>query len=82
MAKRKDNTAKFMRGLKKATQETLTEAAQKLQLISQQLVSRKFTGRVRKHTPKNKTIGTEQIAIGLQLQRELAMRKIEEAGRK
>jgi hypothetical protein len=41
-----------MRRLKKATQETLTEAAQQLQLISQQAVSRKFTGKSRKPTKK------------------------------
>lgn len=47
--KRKDNTAKFMKSLKKATQETLTEAAVKLRTISQQAVSQPYTGKRRKN---------------------------------
>lgn len=41
--RRKDNTKALMRGLKKASQKALTEAAQKLMLISKQAVSRKYT---------------------------------------
>lgn len=44
-AKRKDNTAKFMRQLKKATQEVLGDAAVKLMEISKQAVSREYRGK-------------------------------------
>jgi len=44
VVKRKDNHAKFMKKLEKATTEVLTEAAQLHMQISQQLVSRPYTG--------------------------------------
>lgn len=43
--KRTDNTAKLMRGLRKASQEAMTEVAQKLQAIARQAVDRPYTAK-------------------------------------
>lgn len=54
--RRKDNTAKFMRQLKKATQETLKDAALKLMKISKATVSRKYTGKARRRGQTQETV--------------------------
>lgn len=45
--KRKDNTDKLMRGIQKATEESLSESAIKLKAISRKMVSRPYTGKRR-----------------------------------
>ena len=54
--KRKDNHAKFMKRLEKATAEVLTETAQTHMQIAKQLVSRPYTGGKRR-------LSKRQIAI-------------------